>query len=170
MDSSIKDEIARVLPNIQSNYEEGKWVPKENMHVTMLFLGEVPESKIELVKEAMAEAVSGMAAFSLRVEGMGVFPDEKRPKILWGGINGDLDDLNKLYQKLVAAIEKKGLPCDAKPTYRPHLTLARKISDGIAHKSIKLTSSAWWVDSLVLYQSVLHSSGVQYKQVFTEKM
>jgi len=170
MDPYIKAEVARQLPSIRSKYSEGKWVPKENWHVTLLYLGEVEDIKLILVQEAMKEAVKGIETFSLKVEGMGVFPNEKNPKILWAGIDGNRRKLNQLYQQIVTAVDKKKLPYDAKPVYKPHLTLARKIKDGLAHKEMKLSSSSWKVDSLGLYQSVSHPTGVQYKKIFAIKL
>lgn len=169
MSARVKEEIASVLPSIQLTIPTGKWVAKENWHVTMLFLGEVAAENLALLETAMMKAVKGLMPFQLQIEGLGVFPNERRPNILWAGVNGDLDTLHKLYQQLLQAVAETGLPFDAKPRYTPHLTLARKIAAGIKAETVKPKSTPWQVDAIELYQSISEANGVRYEKVLTKK-
>lgn len=164
----VKEEIIKIIPLIRNQYREGKWVPAENWHVTLLFLGEISNDKMSLVRDAMEESVRGIRPFQLWVEGIGAFPNQIHPKILWAGVQGELEPLNILYQKLVEAVDKRGLTYDAKPIYKPHITLARKIEKGIVDQEVPLRTSEWKVQSLELYESVSEYSGVKYKKIFTQ--
>lgn len=168
MSDSVRDEIGQGIPDIHSHIGKGKWVPKENLHITMLFLGEVERGKLSIIEEVMEEAVDGMKPFHLVVEGLGTFPNPKRPNILWAGVKGDLNDLNRLYQQTIQAIDKTELPFDAKPRYTPHITLARKIEKWFTEE-INLKTSQWEVSALELYESMFSSDGVKYRRVLTKK-
>lgn len=169
MSENVKEDLANELPIIKSNYQSGKWVPKENLHITMLFLGEVEKEKLGLVEASMEEAIKGINSFQLWLEGLGVFPNEKNPKILWAGVRGDSDELKKLYSQLLHAAQKKGIPFDAKPHYTPHVTLARKIGSGNIKEEIGLETSKWLVNELELYESIFTPEGVKYQKILTKK-
>ena len=169
MSTYIKEEIMEIMPQLRSNITEGRFVPMDNLHITMLFLGEVDKEKLSLVEKAMDESIKGIEPFVLMIEGLGVFPNEKHPNILWAGVKGDIVVLNKLYGKLLENIRKLGLPHDAKSSYTPHVTLARKIGDGYQKGEISLKSKKWQVDSLELYESLLSKDGIKYQKLFTKK-
>lgn len=166
MDTDVQDEIMDIIPIIKTNIRQGKYVPKENMHITMLFIGEVEDGQVSTVERVIESAVAGIEPFELWVEDLGVFPNEQKPNILWAGVKGELNSLNKLYDQLLSAIKTTGLPFDAKPKYTPHLTIARKIGTGYQKGAIKLKTMAWTVNSLDLYQSILLPDGVKYQRIF----
>ncbi|OEG00052.1 2'-5' RNA ligase [Vulcanibacillus modesticaldus] len=169
MSSQVKEEIVNLMPNIKLKFQGGRWVPKENMHITMLYLGEVPDEKLGSVDKAMFEAIKGIDPFELWVEGIGAFPNTKKPNILWAGVQGELKFLIKLYRQLLKEVQNEGLPYDAKPHFKPHLTLARKISTIANDDDIFLKTSSWRVDSLELYQSIFINGGVKYKRLLSKK-
>lgn len=166
--NEVKEEMINKIPLIRNQYKNGKWVPAENWHVTLLFLGEVSNDKISLVRSAMDESVRGIQPFQLWVEGIGAFPNDINPKILWAGVKGEMETSNILYQKLLQAVDKRGLPYDAKPRYKPHITLSRKIEKRTDYQEIPLQTSEWTVQSLELYESVSEYGGVTYKKIFTQ--
>ncbi|WP_339062054.1 RNA 2',3'-cyclic phosphodiesterase [Tepidibacillus marianensis] len=167
MSQEIRDQVTKALPLIKCRFD-GKFVPMDHWHITTLFLGEVDEKKIPLIEQAMKTAVRGMILFPLWIEGIGAFPSMKKPNILWGGVKGELQSFNQLYQQLIRAIEPLQIDFDAKPVFTPHLTLARKVRPKTCDENseIQLKTTHWVVDGLELYQSTFINQGVKYHRVF----
>ncbi|KXG43821.1 RNA 2',3'-cyclic phosphodiesterase [Tepidibacillus decaturensis] len=165
----VKNELKQQLPIIRNSLQLGKWVPEENWHITLLFLGEVDEKEMESLDQALNEAVKNVVPFQLQLKNISAFPSENKPNILWAGVHGDLQMLNKLYQNFVEALTKTKITFDAKPKYTPHVTLARKVNVPFKKENFKLTSSVWQVTSLTLYQSVFTVSGVKYQPILTKE-
>ena len=102
-----------------------KWVSPESMHVTLLFLGDVDDRDLHSVYKSVKSALTGEPSFSLRVSGVGAFPNARRPKVVWAGVT----DGAEILQRMHAAIEEKMLDLGGYRTeergYTPHLTLGR---------------------------------------------
>jgi 2'-5' RNA ligase len=108
--------------------------------------------------------------FSVEVQGVGVFPHVKHPKILWVGVTGKTGALQELVLEIEAALEPLGFPPEEKP-YHPHLTLARIKRDNALVGSALLENGVlereehlgtFMVDRLTLFQSDLDSTGATY--------
>src|ERR1043165_7140384 len=82
-----------------------KWVEPENMHVTLLFLGDIDDRELVAVCRAVKEVAAGEPPFTLNVSGLGAFPNRGRPKVLWAGIKEGTEPLHRLN----AALEAKML-------------------------------------------------------------
>jgi 2'-5' RNA ligase len=96
---------------------------RENWHITVAFLGDVPESRVGVAAAVMVQVGSDATPLSLRVEGGGTFGGRRDP-ILWAGIGGEVDGLRRLARLLQRAVHRARLPVDDRPP-RPHLTIAR---------------------------------------------
>ena len=104
-----------------------RWTPPEALHLTLRFLGETVESRLPEVERA-GEAAAAVSRFSLALEGAGVFPSARQPKIFWAGIRGDLDQMRALAEDLEARAVELGYPPESR-RFTPHLTLARARAD-----------------------------------------
>ena len=100
------------------------WVQPGNLHVTVKFFGETPESRVDAIRQAVERAVSARPSFELAIGGFGVFPTMRAPRVLWAGVGGDLDALAALVECVAAAVVPLGCPREEKP-FAPHLTVAR---------------------------------------------
>jgi len=101
-----------------------RWVRPEGVHLTLKFLGNVPESQVQPIVEAMGMAAGGVAPFALRVQGVGAFPHARAPRVLWVGIQGDLEPLTRLQERLEETLEVEGFSRELR-SFSPHLTLGR---------------------------------------------
>lgn len=99
-----------------------RWSPVENLHITTKFIGEWPEARIEEMETAL-RGVTYTGPISISVHGVGWFPDGKRPRVFWVGVEAG-DPLKILAKSTDEAISKLGIPFETRP-YAPHLTLAR---------------------------------------------
>jgi 2'-5' RNA ligase len=96
---------------------------RENWHITVAFLGDVPVKRVPAVEAVMAQVAATVTPLRLCVAGGGTFGTRREP-ILWAGIGGEVDGLRMLARLLQRALRRKGLPADDRPP-RPHLTISR---------------------------------------------
>lgn len=101
-----------------------RWVRAEQIHLTLRFLGDVATDRIDPLKAALAAAVAGATVLRLEVGGLGVFPNARRPRVIWVGLGGELEALGRLQPEVAAACAAFAAGEDPQ-TFRAHLTLGR---------------------------------------------
>jgi 2'-5' RNA ligase len=150
---------------------EAAWVREAGFHITLKFLGEVDSSLIAPIVACMTTATQHYHPFSLTVSGVGVFPHESSPRVLWVGVRDMTGLLRQVQQTLEAHLTRLGYPPEDRP-FSPHLTLARvkRISRrgeflaGLkAHREVVLGQLD--VDHIELVESQLHPAGARYSLV-----
>lgn len=100
-------------------------VPAQNLHLTLHFIGETPETKLPDIDSALERAVGGIAVFRVRLVGGGCFPNRRSPRVFWIGIDSEASQaLGSLAKTVKNELRKAGIGGDPKP-FRPHLTIAR---------------------------------------------
>jgi 2'-5' RNA ligase len=167
----LPDEWKTALEQLQSSIEwlgRGvKWTQSRGMHLTLKFLGDVPDEKINDVIAALERACEGTAAFKMRMKGTGCFPSPKRPRVYWAGLNGG-KPLLTLQERVEKEIEPLGFPRE-KRDFTPHLTIAR-IKEPIGKDRItravldyELESEPVQVTEVLLMQSILKPAGAEYR-------
>ncbi|HEY9371204.1 RNA 2',3'-cyclic phosphodiesterase [Streptomyces sp.] len=115
-----KDELARALSPAYEAYPGMRWNRIEDWHITLAFLGELPATVVPLLRPSLADLAETHAPLELALRGGGHFDE----RVLWSGIDGDLDGLHVLAADVRGAVEECGVPFAGRPL-RPHLTLAR---------------------------------------------
>ena len=148
-----------------------RWVRPEGIHLTLKFMGDIPAATAERVLEALLPVTAGFNSFQLSISGLGVFPNSRRPRVLWAGLDGGLKSLSELHMAVDEAVEKLGLPKDQRP-FSPHLTLGRVRRDaaegqlqkiGEAMSSTKIPSvPAWLADTVNLMRTELDPAGSRH--------
>ena len=101
-----------------------RWTRPEGLHVTLRFLGETDAAAVAGLREALARAAGRASPLSLRLGGLGCFPPSGPARVLWAGLEGDLDRLAALAAALESAAVSCGFPPERRP-FRGHVTLAR---------------------------------------------
>lgn len=146
-----------------------KWVEPHNLHVSLVFLGEIDERDLVAVCRAVEDASHREAPFTLRLGGVGAFPTPRRPKILWSGISEGVEPLRRLHRGLETRLLDLGVYRKEERGYTPHLTLGRIKSDGdgfaLAQELPKLL--AWdggqtAVHQVLFFSSELGKDGPEY--------
>lgn len=115
-----KDELADALAPAYAAYPRMRWNRIEDWHVTLAFLGELPVATVPLLRPPLADLAASHRPVELALRGGGHFDD----RVLWSGIDGDLEGLHGLAAEVRAVVGECGIPFEARPL-RPHLTLAR---------------------------------------------
>src|SRR3954452_17780547 len=138
-----------------------RWAHVEQLHVTLTFLADVPERKLDDLVERLGRAASRRHAFAATVAGGGAFPNVARARVLWAGL--DLDDdgreeLGRMAAGARAAANRAGIAVDGQ-RFRPHLTVARLGHPEDVTSWVRLLDAyrgpSWTVDRLALVASYL---------------
>jgi 2'-5' RNA ligase len=125
----LPEEVKKTLTRLQNRLKSGcrtpvRWTDPDDTHLTLQFLGDIDSGITGQITNAMAEAARGVRPFRLAVSGLGVFPDPGRVRVVWVGLTGDLEKLNRLQKSIEAALSSLGFTAEARP-FTPHLTLGR---------------------------------------------
>src|ERR1700676_3570331 len=101
----IRDRIISLQETLARTGTEVKWVEPENLHVTLLFLGEVDDREIPKVCKIISETARKRAAFPTSVETVGCFPNLRRPRILWIGVGEGAQPLCAIHDELEGPLQ-----------------------------------------------------------------
>lgn len=138
-----------------------RWAPPDQLHVTLAFLADVPERKLDDLVERLGRAAARRTAFAATIAGGGAFPDVGRARVLWAGL--ELDErgrieLSRAATGARAAAGRAGVPVDGQ-RFRPHVTVARLGHPAGVSDWVKLLDAyrgpTWTVDRLTLIASYL---------------
>jgi 2'-5' RNA ligase len=146
------------------------WSKPDNIHLTVKFLGEIPQSRVDSLSIAAANASRGVEPFAISVQGSGVFPTRGQPRVLWIGIEDLEGKLGDLYRRLEEECSKAGFKKEERP-FHPHLTLTRmRKPEGAralaeAHKQIKFEPIEFTISELLVIRSELSSAGSKYTTI-----
>lgn len=149
-----------------------RWVRPDGIHLTVKFLGDIRRKDLGKIEAACAGAVRGVKPISLRAEGVGVFPNSSRAKVLWAGMAGDTAGLSEVARRIEEAMLQVGFPKESRP-FKGHLTLGRakeridpKRLSGALQSVSDFSSESFTADRLFLFQSELTPSGAVYTPLF----
>src|ERR1700722_11004276 len=126
---TLRDRCVGMQENLARLGVEVKWVEPDNLHVTLLFLGEVGERDVPAVCKAVAAVCAEHDPFTLSVETVGCFGSPRRPRTLWAGVGEGAVELTTLYHALEVPLLDLGCYRREERQYTPHITLGRARSD-----------------------------------------
>ena len=179
----LPPQVRRALEDLQGRLGKGrergaKWVAPAGIHLTLKFLGDVPEERIPLLASAMGRVAAAGSPLALHLAGAGCFPSAERPRVLWVGMAGDAERLAKLQARMQVAMAELGFPREARP-FTPHLTLAR-MRDlaspeelqrlGSAVRALSVPRMDFTAEEVALIRSDLLPSGAVYTVLATSRL
>jgi len=126
LDQELKATLAGIRACLRSAVPPRavRWVQPDGIHLTLKFLGDTPLDKVEQVKTALAQAAGQIPAFTITVGGVGCFPDARRPRVVWVGVQEPSGCLARLWRAVESQVAPLGFPTEKRP-FSPHLTLGR---------------------------------------------
>jgi len=170
LDDSLKREINSVMAGLRQGNWDVKWVPAENLHITLRFLGETPENITEKIRLELAGVSGRHESFDLNFRGVGVFPDRKRPRVVWIDLVHP-KDLIRLQQDVDEYLATLGFERETRD-FSPHLTIGRVRSlrgrDFFLEAMEALKDRDFGnigVDRIYLMKSDLKPAGAQYSVI-----
>jgi RNA 2',3'-cyclic 3'-phosphodiesterase len=166
--AALQDHLQAALPPV-------KWVRPESVHLTLKYLGSVEEEMVEKLLTTINPLLKIQSSITVNIQGLGVFPELRRPRILWIGCRGDISSLITLVSQIEASLELLGWPLESKP-FHPHLTLARikhdnsKVGNALMHSGILEQShnlGTFCIRRISLFRSDLNARGAEYTPLWT---
>lgn len=159
----VKDGVEAAFAPWREAFPKARWVPRENQHVTLKFLGRTWPRLVDWVPEQVEAAAAAVPRFTVRLQGVGSFPSAKRGRALWAGFE-NADPIGALAAEIEAALVDE-FPSEKRP-FHPHLTVARsdpplKLPAG--YSGTELESDEWEVDHVVLFRSHLGRPAPRYE-------
>ena len=166
----IKEAIKDVVRELSPGSSGIRWVPVENIHLTLKFLGEVKEDQVPGVENQLRAAAGRHQAFNITVKGAGAFPNLRSPNVLWIGIEVS-EALSSLFRDIDAGMSGLGFEPEAR-RFSPHLTIGRvKDKNGTAPAMMGISTyketifGTIDVQEIRLMKSVLKPSGAEYSGI-----
>jgi len=152
-----------------------RWVPSANIHLTLKFLGDVSPANLEMLSQMLTVEVAKHQVFEMEFEGLGAFPNPRRPRVIWIGIQAPTG-LEALQHGIEAAAATMGYPPDKRP-FSPHLTIGRvkqkvnvagmqKIRSALEENQVGSLGTTL-VTAMHLFKSDLKPTGAVYTRLFS---
>ncbi|MBN2047516.1 MAG: RNA 2',3'-cyclic phosphodiesterase [Anaerolineaceae bacterium] len=176
----IQHQIGRQIAQLQIELRKGiKWETSEKIHVTLKFLGEIPEERIHDLIEMIDESTESCPAIRLEVGGLGVFPNWDHPTVVWIGA-GENETLAGVHRALELSARELGFRSEAIARFHPHLTIGR-IRRGLATEELGTIARTLKKQSLphigeavcdriTLFKSELQRNGSIYTPLYQRKL
>ena len=172
--SAVRDNLAAFMKELRaletvSSRSNARWVRQENLHVTLKFIGNIDDAKLDAIRDALSQVKSEQPV-ELRFRGVGFFPSERRPRVFWTGIEAS-PNLGPIGADIDARLAKLGIPVETR-AFTPHLTLARLEPPGISEKlqaAIKENATCdfgtFRTNEFHLIQSKTRPTGAEYTRL-----
>ena len=166
--ADVQNRLIAIQEQLRRKIGCASWVKQGNIHLTLKFLGVVNPSDIQPIGEVIEKVTKKHPPFSMRIGGIGAFPNLDRPRVVWAGVKVGVAGVNALAQEVNTELSGCGYPSDNKRS-NPHLTLARLKSGvnlnplvDIFRQYDQMDGTDMVVDGIVLMQSQLYPSGPIY--------
>ena len=169
LDPALAAEVKKAQQGLNSPEGAVRWINPEHLHLTLQFLGNVATDHLDTLVAALRRACSQTPPFQVALEGVGCFPSSKSPRVIWIGIQGELEALRKLQRQIALETRTFGDHGD-EHRFQPHLTIGRVRASGLAGRAvgqaIELAAvpklGDWAVRHVLLVRSELSSHGAFY--------
>lgn len=168
----IKTIVTRISEEVRRGSLDVRWVRPESIHLTVVFMGGFPSEQIPSMGESLAAVCANHGSFSISLRPMGCFPNSRNPRVIWLGIDADLERMSRFRDDLQQALSPFGIK-EEERAFRPHLTLGRFRKFGkrqteleqLLAKYKNLASPVCDVNELVLFKSDLKPGGALYAKM-----
>jgi len=168
----IKDFLSRTQERLKTSAADVKWVEPENIHLTLKFLGEIDDKKLNKILLIIEDLANGRDTFSMRLSSIGAFPKIDFPRVIWVGIDKGERETEEIARGLEEKIAKIGIPKENRP-FSSHITIGRtrstlnreklvqelfKLRDGFGRENLEFP-----VTKITLFKSTLTPAGPNYQ-------
>lgn len=169
---AVRDAIGRIQDRLKRNVDGMiRWTAPTSIHLTLKFFGDITPEDVTQISAAVEGDIAGMPPLTLEIKTLGVFPDTRRPRIIWLGTTGETHRLQEIQKRLDRAFGKLGFPEEDRP-FRPHWTLGRiKSPTGLTglpralEAGTETTAGSFTVQALTLFKSDLTPRGPVYRKL-----
>jgi len=172
----LPDELAQFVAKTSDGLRKSRlavrWVHPGNIHLTVVFMGDMEEGSIDAIGGSVRGVCSDYAPFELMIKGAGYFGSIRSPRVIWIGMDGDIERMDSFRDSLQKALKPYGIKEEKRP-FRPHITLGRFRQDtgggddlvGIMSRYKNIESPRGVLNDLAFYRSDLKPSGPLYSEL-----
>jgi len=165
----VRDRAADLARRLQVAGADVKWVDTDNMHLTLKFLGDIPDRETAEVCRAVSEAAQAHSPFNISLRGAGAFPNAARPRTVWMGVERGVAELESFQTGIEKALAKLGYRKEAR-RFHPHLTLGRVRRGGAAVRDLgrlirdneQFDGASASINKVLVFASFLDKTGPTY--------
>lgn len=172
LDAPVRDRAETLMGQFRGVAADVKWVERQNLHLTLKFLGDVPTTDMPQIIQAVTQAVAETNPFELEIHGAGAFPDLRRPRTIWLGVREGDEPMRVLHRQVESALKKLHYPPEGRK-FTAHLTIGRVRGGGPTladlgrllqeHADTPLGRTS--VEEVVVFTSHLDRSGPIYEAI-----
>jgi len=171
----LPEETRKALAAVQEQLKQSRarvrWVRTNSIHLTLKFLGNIHLAQVEDIALAVAEEVRDQPPITLGAAGLGAFPSRRKPRVIWIGMEGEVQRLTRIQARVDNALEPLGFVREKRP-FQPHLTIGRvkdrrrlqALIDAMATLDMEPFNS-FDADEIILYKSELRPTGAIYTKL-----
>jgi len=169
------EETRKALEDIQKELKQCgagvRWVKSSSIHLTLKFLGNIHPAQVDDIALAVSREIRDDSPITLRAAGLGAFPNQRKPRVIWIGMEGEVQRLSRIQARVENAVEPLGFAREKRP-YRPHLTIGRvkdrrrlqSLVEAMASLDVPEFNS-FDADEIILYKSDLRPTGAIYTKL-----
>ena len=166
-----REKLVIIQEQIKQSQAKVRWVNPNGIHLTLKFLGNIHPAQVDEIAETAAREVENESPLTLRPSGLGAFPSRRKPRVIWIGMEGEVQRLTGIQSQVENALEPLGFVREKRP-FRPHLTIGR-VKD---HRRLQAPIDAMTtlelpefdsfdVTEIILYKSDLRPTGAIYTKL-----
>ncbi len=172
LEPALRSPLVKLLKQVFPASPEVRWCTQDQLHITLKFLGEVSDPQFGSVCEAVTAVSAQVEPFSVRIKGLGCFPDPRRPRVLWCGVEDLSDGCRRWVELADPLLTKLGFQPENR-VFTPHITLGRarspaggRVFQSVLQSAPPPETEAMRVREVVVFESRLLPSGAQYRPAF----
>ena len=175
LSKGIKNELARCQEKLKKSGADVKWVKTCNIHLTLKFLGEIPEEKLSGIKKILDSLAEEQAPFEISLFKFGAFPNLDHPRVVWAGTDKGCSEAEGMADILSRELEKIGFPEEGR-RFSAHLTVGRIRSDKNKESlknlvdSLEVRPESCDINEIILFKSTLTPDGPIYDALYKAEL
>ncbi len=165
---NVQKLVGGYIETLDGQFKHIKWVESHNLHFTIKFLGEVDASQLEKLRNCIDATATEVGPFRLHMNGVGFFPTEAKPRVIWIGSDGGASNLLELFQRLENHLEEAGFDREVRP-FSPHLTIGRAKKEytvKVPPRVSDFEGTEFMVGNIALIKSTLTPNGPIYEKQY----
>ena len=171
----LPEETRKTLSAVQEELKRSgagvRWVRPSSIHLTLKFLGNINPAQVENIASVMVQVVQDEPPIGLLLGGLGAFPSQRKPRVIWVGLKGEVQRLGQIQARLENGLEPLGFTREKRP-FRPHLTIGRIKDRRRLHSLVDAMTAlelpqfnSFDADEIILYKSDLRPTGAIYTKL-----
>ncbi len=157
----VKASLGGAMEQLKAKNPAVRWVRPAGLHITLKFLGDIKEEIVEPLSADLDRATSSCPWFDLALAGFGAFPNVRRPRVVWVGLEGSMQDLLRLASDIDRVCAAYGIAREKRP-FAGHITLGRLKAPTMVDLAVHPVGGTFCASEILLYKSVLLPGGAQH--------